>query len=456
MKQNLLIMMKKDKTFLRRCAMITIPIALQGLLNNILNFVDTLMIGKLGKTTVSAVGLANKVFFVLSLLIFGICSGASILASQYWGKRDKKNIHRVLGMALLLGTTGAFIFNIVSYLQPNLVMSIFTNHNGMVEVGAKYLRIVCFSYVLTAVTQVFMSSLRSVNEVKLPVIISSIAIVTNVILNYILIFGHFGAPKLGVAGAAIATLIARIVECISMVLFVYLKKSPIAATPREMLSFDIAFIKKFAKTVSPVILNEFMWGLGVTMYSLAYGRMGEDATAAITVTQSIEQIMQVVFLSISNAAAIMLGNELGAGKLEEANIHSKYFIVLQSIMTVGIIILGLIVKNPIIRMFGMDEDVNILISRCFTMFLIFLLFKVFNTMNIVGILRSGGDTKASLFIDISGVWMIGIPMAFLGGLVFKLPIYIVYGMVLLEEVYKMAIGIPRYKKRKWLRNLVAE
>lgn len=453
---NLLQSMVKDKSFLRHSAMIAIPIAVQGLLNNILNFVDTLMIGKLGKTTISAVGLSNKVFFVLSLLIFGICSGSSILSSQYWGKRDKKNIHRVLGMALVLGILGSLVFTFAAFFQPKFVMSIFTNNAGMIEIGAEYLKVVCFSYVLTAITQVYMSSLRSVNEVKLPVLISTIAIITNVILNYILIFGKFGAPALGVTGAAIATVIARIVECFFMVFLVYARKSPVAANLKEMFSFDKEFVKKFTQMVAPVIMNEFMWGLGVTMYSLAYGRMGENATAAITVTQSIEQIMQVVFLSISNSAAIILGNELGAGKLDAAKLHAKYFLVLQFIMSACIIVIALIIKDPIIRVFGMEEEVNVLINRCFLVFLLFLFFKVFNVVNVVGILRSGGDTKAALLIDITGVWLIGIPMAFLGGLVFKFPIYIVYGMVLLEEVYKMAIGVPRYLKRKWLRNIVAD
>ena len=198
-----------------------------------------------------------------------------------------------------------------------------------------------------------------------------------------------------------------------------------------------------------------MWGLGITMYSLAYGRMGDNAMAAITITQNIEQILQVVFLGISNATAVILGNELGAGKLKEAEHHAKYILILQAMLTVAIITLGLVFMNPLIAVFQMEEVVSASIRRCLLVFLAYLFFKVFNTVNIVGILRSGGDTKAALFLDVTGVWFIGIPMAFLGGLVFHLPIEAVYAMVLSEEIYKMALGVPRYRKKKWLRNIVA-
>ena len=448
--------MTKDKEFLKKTAMIAIPIGAQMLLNNVLNFVDTIMIGRLGETTVSAVGLANKVFFVLSLLLFGICSGSGILASQYWGKRDVKNIKRVVGISMVIGLSGAVVFTVASFFFPQQVMHIFTNSQETIEIGSKYLSIVCFSFLLSAITQVYMAALRSVNEVKLPVVISSIAILTNVLLNYMFIFGNFGCPRLGVEGAALATLIARIVECVAMTVFVYAKKSPVAATLRQMLDWDKIFLKKYWKTVSPVIANEFMWGLGVTMYSLAYGRMGDNAMAAITVTQSIEQILQVVFMGVSNAAAVMLGNELGAGELKRAERHAKYFILLQAIMTFFIIVLGILFMKPMIAVFHMNATVTKSIYQCMFVFLAFMMFKVFNLMNIVGILRSGGDTKASLFLDVTGVWLIGIPMAFIGGLVLKLPIAAVYALVMTEEIYKMVLGYPRYRKKKWLRNIVAE
>ncbi|MBO5198239.1 MAG: MATE family efflux transporter [Lachnospiraceae bacterium] len=445
----------RDPGFLRRTAAIAIPIALQALLNNVLNFVDTLMIGTLGEQEIAAVGLANKVFFVFSLLIFGICSGSGVLASQYWGKREISGIRRVQGLSLLLAFGASVLFLLPSLLVPEFVMSIFTNSPQTIEIGAKYLRLAALSYPLTAISNVYTAGLRSVNQVQIPVVISLVSIVVNVFANYVLIFGHFGLPALGVEGAALGTLIARVVECAAMLLIVYARRGPIAAGIKEMLAFGKGFGKQYFRVVTPVILNEFMWGLGVTLYSLVYGRMSDQAVAAITVAQNIEQILQVVFMGLSNAAAIILGNEMGAGHLKDAKRHAGNFIFLSFVLSAVIMLLGALVRYPVIGLFNVSADVADSINLCLLIFIGYLPFKVFNLINIVGILRSGGDTKAALFLDGTGVWGIGLPMAVLGGMIWKQPIHIVYAMVLSEEFYKCILGTIRYKKGRWVRNLVA-
>ncbi|MDF2952605.1 MAG: mate efflux family protein [Anaerocolumna sp.] len=445
----------KDKAFVNKTIRITVPIAMQGFLNTALNFADTLMIGKLGETTIAAVGLANKVFFVFTLLIFGIVSGSGILTAQYWGKREIANIRKVLGISLILVLGGSLLFLIPAMIRPELIMRIFTTSSETIRIGAIYLAIIAISYPFTAITNAYISLLRGINEVKAPVIISTIAIFVNIILNYILIFGKLGFPVLGVAGAAIATVIARIVECGALLFVVYWEKGPAAAKFRELLAFDKSFINKFFSTALPVIANEFMWGLGVTMYSLVYGRMGDGAVAAITVTQTVEQIFIVIFMSISNGSAVILGNEMGAGHLEDADEHAKNLITIQVLLSFAAGILAFFIRQPIIRLFSVSGEVEQFINFCFIVFILYLPFKMFNFINIVGILRSGGDTKACLFLDVSGVWFIGIPMAYIGGMVLHLPIYWVYAMVLTEEVYKFILGYIRYRKKKWLRNLVA-
>jgi len=444
----------QDKKFIRKTIAITIPIALQALLNTSLNLVDTVMIGSLGQKSIAAVGLANKVFFVFTLLLFGIVSGSSILTAQYFGKRDIKNIRKVLGMSLSMGLIGSLIFVIPSLICPEVVMSIFTPNEGTIKIGAAYLAIVAISYPLTAITNVYVALLRGVNQVKAPVIITLISILIKVVLNYILIFGHLGMPALGVQGEAIATLIARTVECTCILSIVYFQKGPAAAKLKELFAFDKIFVKLYFVTVSPVIINEFMWGLGVTMYSMVYGRMGDEAVAAITITQIVEQIITVIFQGISAATAVILGNELGANKLEEAKTHAKYFIILQFISALIMMMICFVIRNPLINLFNVSDTVGANISNCLIVFIIYLPFKVFNWVNIVGILRSGGDTKVALMLDISGVWCVGIPLAYLGGILLQVPIYLVYAMVALEEVYKFILGFRRYKQKVWLKNLV--
>lgn len=445
----------EDKAFLKRTIGIALPIALQSLLNTTVNFVDTLMIGQLGETSIAAVGLANKVFFVFTLLVFGIVSGSGVLTAQYWGKRDVPNIRRVLGMSLILSVVVSLLFVIPSMLCPDLVMRIFTDEKDTIKIGATYLAIVAISYPFTAVTNAYVALLRGVNQVKAPVIITSISIIVNVVFNYLLIYGKFGFPELGVAGAAIATLLARIVEWAVLLCIVYGKKGPAAAKPRELITFSKGFLAKYFGTVTPVIINEFMWGLGVTLYSVAYGRMGKSAMAAITITQTVEQITQVVFMGMSNAAAVILGNEMGAGHLKSAEKHAKSLIWLQFILTIFIAVIGFFNKDAIISLFAVSDKVQNYFKLCFTAYILYMPFKTFNFINVVGILRSGGDTKACLFLDCTGVWLIGIPMAFIGGLLLHLPIYIVYAMVMIEEIYKFALGLVRYRQKKWLRDLVA-
>ena len=444
----------EDKKFIRKTIAITIPIALQALLNTSLNLVDTVMIGSLGQGSIAAVGLANKVFFVFTLLLFGIVSGSSILTAQYWGKKDIKNIRKVLGMSLIIGLIGSIIFVIPSLLCPEIVMSIFTPNQNTIKIGASYLAIAAISYPITAVTNVYISLLRGVNQVKAPVVVTLISICIKVTLNYILIFGHFGVPALGVQGEAIATLIARIFECTCILSIVYFEKGPAAAKFKELIAFNTEFVKLYFSTVSTVIVNEFMWGLGVTMYSLVYGRMGDEAVAAITITQTVEQITTVIFQGISAATAVILGNELGANKLEDAKIHAKYFIILQFIFALIMGIICFFMKAPLIGLFNVTDIVGIAISKCLIVFILYLPFRMFNLVNIVGILRSGGDTKAALMLDITGVWIVGIPLAYLGGIVLGLPIYFVYAMVTLEEVYKFILGFRRYKQKIWLKNLI--
>lgn len=444
----------EDKKFLKKTIAIGIPIAVQALLNTTLNLVDTMMIGSLGESTIAAVGLANKVFFVFTLLLFGIVSGSSILTAQYWGKRDVKNIRRVLGISLIIGLSGAVIFMLAGLFIPKVVMSIFTPSEGTISIGASYLAIVALSYPLTAITNCYISLLRATNQVKAPVFISIVSILVNVVLNYTLIYGNFGAPKLGVQGAAIATVIARLVECLSILAVVYISKGPAAAKIKELVAFDKEFIKKYLITVSPVIANEFMWGLGVTMYSLVYGRMGDEAVAAITITQNVEQICVVIFQGLSSATAVILGNELGANEIKDAERHSKSFFVLQFMLTIVMGMVCLLIRTPLINLFSVPDNIAADITKCLTVFVCYLPFRMFNLINIVGVLRSGGDTKASLLLDITGVWCVGIPFAFLGGIVLGLPIYYVYAMITIEEVYKFILGLRRYKQKKWLRNII--
>ena len=445
-----------DREFLKKAFMLAFPVDMQNMLNTIINLVDTMMIGKLGSVSIAAVGLANKYYFVFNLFIFGICSGASVLAAQYWGGNDRKSIRKVMGFSMLLAFLGACVFFIPALLFPGVVMSIFTNSEASVEVGMRYLRIACLTYPLLALSNVIVSMLRAVNRVKIPVITSSLAIGINVFFNYCLIFGNFGFPQLGVEGAALATLIARGVELFLLFIVFTRKNSPLAAPFSEFFNYNAAFLSKFFSTALPVILNEFMWGLGTTLYSVAYGRMGDDAVAAITIATTIQDIVTVVWAGLSAATAVILGNELGADRLKKAEDYSKKFFTVSFVLTFLCMLLIYVIKLPIISQYSISEATADDVSRCLNVFILYMIPKMYNYVLVVGVLRSGGDTKMCLFLDTSGVWLFGVPLAFAGALIFRFPIYVVYAMVMFEEVYKMILGTMRYRQKKWLRNITAE
>lgn len=445
-----------DRVFLSKAFRIALPVALQGMLNTVVNLVDTMMIGSLGESTIAAVGLANKVFFVFTLLVFGIVSGSGVLAAQYWGNGDVKNIRKVLGLAMTLALLGALAFLIPAVAAPEKVMRIFTTSQSSIEIGAQYLTIAALSYPFTAVTNTLVAMQRAVNRVKAPVAVTCMAIVINIVLNYTLIFGHFGAPALGARGAAMATLTARMAEASVMLLVVYAGKSPIAGRIREMFGYTREFLAQFVRTTAPVIANEFTWGLGTTLYSLAYGRMGDNAVAAITIATTIQDIVVVLFQGLSAATAVILGNEMGGGHLKRAERYAKNFFILQFIITVFAALFCVGIRWQIIGLYHVGSQVARDVSLCLIAFAVYMPVKMFNYVNVVGVLRSGGDTTACLILDCSSVWFIGVPLAFLGGLYFRFPIYIVYAMVMFEEVYKFILGYIRYRQKKWLRNLAAE
>ena len=445
----------KDKDFWKKTLLIGIPIALQELLSTGLNLVDTLMLSSMGDATVAATGLANKIFFIFTIFIFGISSGSGILTSQYWGKREVENIRKVLGISILIGIGVSLSFLLPSVTVPQMVMRILTPNQEMIKIGAVYLCITVWGYPIMAVAKAYASAMRGMNQVVIPAIINLLAIVLNIFLNYLLIFGNCGFPELGVVGAAVATIIARYAEGIGLLVIIYIKKNPAATTIKKLFDFNIVFVKKYIITILPVVANEFMWGLGITMYSLVYGRMRDVEVAAITITQTIEEVFLVIFQGISAASAVVLGNELGADRLKRADRYAVNYILLQTAFSLMMSFACLMLRLPIIHLFrSITYEVQSLVNCCLRVFAIFLPFKMLNYLIITGILRSGGDTKAAFVLEVTGVWCVGIPLAVLGGLVLKLPIYVVYAMVFLEEFYRFVLSFIRYRKKKWLKNII--
>ncbi|MFA9397385.1 MAG: MATE family efflux transporter [Clostridiaceae bacterium] len=445
-----------DKNFYKKLFVIGIPIMIQNLISSSLNMVDTLMIGKLGDESIAAVGLSNQVFFLFTLILFGVFSGASIFTAQFYGKKDIKNIRRVLSVCLMSGIFVAIIFTFFVLVFPKEILGIFSKDLKVINLGADYIFIVGFSYILTSISFAYSFSARSIGQAKIPMVVSGIALACNTILNYILIFGEFGFPELGVKGAAYATLISRIVEIILILSIVYKLDLAIAARWKDLCDVSLEFILKIYKTAFPVIINESFWALGMTAYSRAYARMSTEAIASVQIGNSVQNLFLVFSMGLGNACAVMLGHEIGKGKEENAIAYSKKYYYVGFIIS---IILGVVLffsANNIISYFNVSDKVAKNSVYILKIISLFLWAKTFNMITIVGVLRSGGDTKFAMFTELGTIWLYGVPIVMLSALYFKFPIYIVILLANFEEVIKLFIGIPRVISKKWVNNIIEE
>jgi putative MATE family efflux protein len=429
------------------------PIMLQNLIFSSLGMIDGVMIGQLGESAVAAVGVANQIFFLVNLLIFGIGSGSAIFAAQYWGIKDTARIKSVLGLSLLMSSIGAAIFALISIFFPVQVISIYSKDPVVITEGSGYLQIIAFSFLLYAITAGFSFVLRSTENVKLPLFTSFIALSLNSFLNYGLVLGNFGFPALGVQGAGIATVISRFVEVALLLGIIYFRKMPLAANFKELFNFKILSIKKFFRTSLPVIATEVIWSFGITIYNIIYARIGTESIAAVNIAATLDRIIFVVFLGLGMACSIMIGNKIGAGEEELAKDYAKKYMIMGSI---GAAVFGLVMfslATPLLSFYDVSPTTIDYTLRLIGMMALSLPLRTMNFIILIGILRSGGDTIAAFFIDAGVVWCIGVPIALLGAFVFRLPIYWVYPLVMIEEVVKLFLGLKRVTSGRWINQL---
>ncbi len=443
----------QDADYYRSLGRYGLPIALQQFIMASLNMVGIMMIGQLGAVSVAAAGLANQIFFLLNLVLFGITSGSAIFTAQLWGKGDVQSIRKVLGLALSLGLTAGTLFFLLAELFPTAVMGIYSQDPAVVALGADYLRVLGFSFLLYAISACFAAVVRSTGDVQTPLLVTFTAISLNTLLSYVLIFGKLGLPALGVHGAALAVLAARVVECSLLLFLVYRRKSPVAGKLVELLSFNRKFSAQVLRRVLPVMANEILWSTGITTYSIVYARISTDAIAAMNIVGSIDQMALVLFQGLGHACAIMVGNAIGAGDEQRAQKYAGRSMALGALGGLGMGAVVLVIARPLLSVYNVDPIVIEYCRRVLTILGLLLWLRVTNMVLFVGVLRSGGDTRFAFFLDGLIIWLVGVPLAVTGAFVFHLPVYWVYLLVMSEEISKCALGVYRYFSRKWIHNL---
>ena len=446
----------RDPEYFRNVRKIALPIIAQQAMFSLLNMLGVIFVGQKGDASVAAVGFAGQIAFLLNLVHFGIVSGAAMFTAQFWGKRDIPNLRRVLGLCLILAISASLIFFALAQLFPSQVLRIYSKDAQVIALGTEYIRTFSWTFLFFAITFSYAVVMRSTGDVIIPTMVGVGALFISTVLSYSLIFGKFGLPELGIQGAAVAAVIARFLECAALLAIIYRTRSPVAASLRELIGFDRVFFRRVIKPMLPVILNELFWSLGITTYNIIYGRLGTQSYAAINIVSTLEQVLFVIFIGVSNATSVLVGNRIGAGKEDEAYVYAGRSL---GIGMVGGLLLGLalqLVKDPVLSLYKVSPEVIENAGHIINVVTFFLWIRVNNMTIVVGILRAGGDTRFSLFLDGIIIWIVGVPMAYLGAFVWHFPVYLVYLCAMSEEATKWVLGIRRYLSRRWINNLTLQ
>ena len=446
--------MLKDREYIGGLLKIGLPIMIQQLLFAAFGMLDTLMMGQIGETSIAAVALANQITFVWNLTSFGIVNAASIFAAQYWGVKDKEGIHRITKLTLILSLLNGIVFFSVATFFPETALRFYTEDAEVIRLGAQYLRIIGATYIASGIYFTYVTIMRSMRQVKLPTIISVVGLGLNMFLNYVFIFGKFGAPELGVRGAGLGTLIVRILQLIVLMVVIYAQKIPAAAPLKRFKEITLPFIGHYFKTAAPVLVNELLWSLAITTINSIYAHISTEAAAAVNISATIEQIIFVIGIAMANSAATLVGNEIGAGNNEKAKLFGKRSLVVSLSLTIvfGLCIYAL---SPwIVSFYQISDHTRFLALRVIRTMSLMMWNRAMMVMWVVGILRPGGDTRFTFFVDGVIVWIVGVTAAYLGANVLELPVYWVYLMVTSEELIKNVLCLFRFRSGKWINNLV--
>lgn len=444
----------KDKSFWRLLIAYGLPIAFQNLIFNSFSLVDNVLVGGLGDANIAAVGVANKLCFIFAVFLFGINSGSNIFSAQFWGKKDIAGVRKVLGLSLIIGLSISVPFTIAGVFAPHIIVDIFSDDPLVIREGAIYLGIVAWTFPINAVSAAFAIQSRGVGRAKVPLIASAIALTTNGFLDYIMIYGKLGLPAMGVKGAAIATLLSKILEFTVILGITYGKKYELAARFSDFKGYNSAFLRHYISPVTPVIINELLWSVGVTVYTYFYGVLGTEAVATVQILDVINGIFLSLFMGLGNAAGAIIGNLIGAEEEDRARVYAKRILVVGIGLGIIVSILLVLFAPLFLSFFNISAATREICRITIRVYALYMVPRILNMIIIVGVCRGGGDTVFAAVIDVGAPWLIGIPMAYLGVRVFRFPVYYVIAMIMVEELVKTIIGSIRVLSGKWLHNLV--
>ena len=446
-------MNEEQRQFYKMTASLTLPIALQNLMDTAVSGADVLMLNFVSENAISAASLAGQVQFVLNMIFYGLSSGTAVLCAQYWGRGDKRTIEKIMGLSLRISICLSMLFTLAALFVPGVIMKIFTDDAAVIDLGMQYLRAVAPSYVLSGFATMYLCVMRSVERVVVSATVHSSAVVANIVLNACFIFGWGPFPSLGIAGVAIATSITRALEVLYCIFDAAVICRVIRFKIGDLFARRKILMRDFIRYSVPAMGNDLVWGLAFSMYSVILGHISSDIVAANSITTVVRSLGSVVCFGVASSGGIILGKAMGDNQLEKAELYAKRLLRL----SIGTAIVGgllvLAVRPVLLSWMNLTETVYGYLSVMLLITSYYIMGQSVNTMVVCGIFRAGGDVRFGLKMDIVAMWIYAVPVGFLAAFLFKLPPLWVYFILCLDEFVKMPVILMHYKKKKWLCNI---
>ena len=436
--------------FFKTIMTIAMPIALQNLLSTTASMVDTIMIGSQGELSVAAVGICSQISSLFFSLYWGFACGSILFFSQYWGARNEKGINKTFGIGFISMLIVALLFGGVCVANPRFVLGIYTDKQNIIDIGAGYLRIVGFAYPLQVISVIISFLMRSTERVKPPLISSIAGLITNFILNWILIYGHLGFPQMGAAGAAVGTLFSAIVNLALLCFFLLKDKTSIQLKLSEMFEFDPVFLKIFFSKCFPILCNEVLYGIGQMLINIVIGHQSETAIAAMAAFRVLEGFVFAFFGGLADASSVVVGKEVGAGQHIKAFQYMKGFSILCPIITFLICITGFALNVPMLSLFGLSSEAMYYGKY---MILIYVAAGTIRTCNYImnNCYRAGGEAIFGTILEITCLFTISVPATWVAGMVLHLPFLAVFSFLYTDEIIRLIVEIWYTRSGKWIK-----
>lgn len=442
----------KDRVFLKKLIKLALPIAFQGLMLASVAAADAIMLGSIEQNSMAAVSLATQIQFIQNMVLMAIIAATSVLGAQYWGRQDRKTMNDIFCMSLRISGLTSIIFFVGCVFFPRALMLLFTNEEVLIVIGVKYLRIAGWSYLLTGLSQCYLTMMKVTEHASVTAKLSFATVLINIVLNAVFIYGLFGVKAIGAEGAALATLISRIVEFIVCVVISF-RKDYIRPDLRRLLKRNKLLSKDYYKVMLPILGASLLWGVGFTSYSSFMGHMGTEAAAANSISAVVRDLVCCMCDGLASGGGILVGNELGAGDLKKGKLYGDRVAKL-AFMVGGLSSIIMFAVTPaVLKFVSITDEARGYLLQMLLVMSVYIIGRAVNTVVINGIFAAGGDTTFDLYSLVVCMWCLAVPLAALGTFVFHWPVWIVYSCTCLDEVGKIPWVMLHYRKYKWVKDL---